>query len=166
MKKWRGKFSLPALLISAMLPDLEIPVVLLVTGGIYNRLILHSFLGAVILGTSTSALLTIFIYPQVVSTIFGLDKRKVKEKCSFSGVLVFSCFIGSLSHVLIDSLHHSFNPLLYPFVKESFDAFVIRTSFASSSDLVAYPMLVILMLLLVWEIRKGKEGFWQRVLVE
>jgi len=83
----------------------------------------------------------------------------------FSRMLASCCLIGSLSHVLIDSLHHSFNPLLYPFINESFDAFVLKSDFAPSTAFVSCPMLALLILIFVLEIRRGKEGFWKRVLV-
>jgi membrane-bound metal-dependent hydrolase YbcI (DUF457 family) len=81
-------------------------------------------------------------------------------------MLVFSSLIGNLSHVLIDSLHHNFNPLLYPFINESFDAVVLKNPFVSPSDLVSIPMLTLLVLIFILEIRKGKKGFWKRVLAE
>jgi len=163
LNKWQRKLSLPALIVSTMVPDLEIPFVWLVTGGLYNRLVLHSLLGAAVLGTLVAVLLTVFAYPAVVSSVFRLDKKEVEEKCRFSGMLVLCCLVGSLSHVLIDSLHHSFNPLFYPFVNESFDAFVLKSDFASSIDLVSYPMLALLILIFILELRRGEEGFWKRV---
>jgi len=163
---WQRKLSLPALMVGTMTSDLEIPFVWLSTGGLYNRLVLHSLLGAVFLGTLIAVLLTVFAYPIAVSSVFRLDKEEVEEKCHFSGMLVFCCLVGALSHVLIDSLHHDFNPLLYPFVNESFDAFVLKSTFVSPADLVSYPMLALLILIFILELRKGKEGFWRRVLVE
>lgn len=165
LNRWQAKLSLPALIVGTMTPDLEIPVIWFATGGLYNRLILHSLLGAIVFGTLIAVLLTVFAYPVAVSSVFKLDKEEVEEKCHFTITLVFCCLIGSLSHVLIDSLHHDFNPLLYPFVNESFDAFVLKNMFVSSTVLVSYPMLALLIIIFIWEIRKGKEGFWKRVLV-
>ena len=166
LNKWKKKLSLPALIVGAMVPDLEIPLVWIVTGGLYNRLVLHSLLGAAVLGTLIAVLLTVFAYPRAVSFVFRLDKVEIEEKCRFSSMLVFCCLIGTLSHVLIDSLHHSFNPLLYPFVNESFDALVLKNTIVSPTDFVSCLMLALLLLIFVWEMRKGKEGFWKRVFVE
>lgn len=165
LNRWQRKLSLPALIVSTMAPDLEIPFVYFATGGLYNRLVLHSLLGAAVLGTLVSVLLTVFAYPLVVSFVFKLDKEEVKKKCSFSRMLVLCCLVGTLSHVLIDSLHHDFNPLLYPFSSESFNVFMLKNDFASPSVLVSSLMLVLLILVFVWEIRKGKEGFWKRIFV-
>ena len=165
LNRWEKRLSLPALIVGAMAPDLEVPFVWFVTGGVYNRLVLHSLLGVAVLGTLIAVALTVFAYPTSVSFVFRLDKEEIEEKCRFSSLLVFCCLVGSLSHVLIDSLHHDFNPLLYPFVNESFDAFVLKNSFVSPADLVSYPMLAVLVLIFILEIRKGKEGFWKRVLV-
>jgi len=148
-----------------MAPDLEVPFVYFATGGLYSRLVLHSLLGAAVLGTLISVLLTVFAYPLVVSFVFRLNKEEIKKKCSFSSVLVLCCLVGTISHVLIDSLHHSFNPLLYPFSSESFDVFVVKNDFASPAIFVSPLMLVLLIFVFVWEIRKGKEGFWKRIFV-
>ena len=166
LNRWLRKLSLPALIVGTMVPDLEIPFIWFVTGGLYNRLVLHSLLGAAVLGTIIAVLLTVFAYPIVISFVFRLDKEEIEEKCSFSSTLVFCCIVGSLSHVLIDSLHHDFNPLLYPFVNESFDALVLKNTFVSSTDLVSYPILTFLILIFLPELRKGQEGFWKRVFVE
>jgi len=166
LNRLQRKLNLPALIVGTMVPDLEIPFIYFATGGLYNRLVLHSLLGGAVLGTLIAVLLTVFAYPTAVSFVFRLDKGEIEEKCRFSSMLVFCCLVGSLSHVLIDSLHHDFNPLLYPFVKESFDVFVLKSAFVSPTGLVSYSMFALLILIFILEIRKGKEGFWKRVFVE
>lgn len=165
LNRWRKELSLPALIVGSMVPDLEIPFVYLASNGFHDRLVLHSLLGAAFLGTSVAVLLTVFVYPLVISSVFGLDKNGLKEKCHFSAMLVVCCFVGTLSHVLIDSLHHNYNPLLFPFMLESFDAFVLKNPYVSPTDLVSIPMLAILVLVLIWEIRRGLNGFWKRIFV-
>jgi len=165
LNRWQRRLSLPALIVGTMVPDLEVPFIWFVTGGLYDRLILHSLLGVAVLGTFIAVLLTVFAYPTVVSSAFRLNKEEVEEKCRFSVVLVFCCLVGGISHVLIDSLQHEFSPLLYPFINESFTALLLKNYFASSIDLVAYPMFAILIIIFIYDIRKGKEGFWKRVLV-
>jgi hypothetical protein len=166
LNRWQRNLSLPALIVGAMAPDLEIPVVYFATGGLYNRLVLHSLLGAAVLGTLVAVLLTVFAYSIAVSYVFKLDKEELEEKCHFSTMLVLCCFVGNLSHVLIDSLHHSFNPLLYPFVNESFDAFMLNNAFISPTALVSIPMFTFLILIFILEIRRGKKGFWKRIFIE
>jgi len=165
INRWKPQLSLPALLVSTMVSDLEIPFIYLMTGGLQHRLVLHSFLGAATLGTFLSVLLTVFLYPPVVSFFFKLEKEKVKEKCRFSGTLVALCFFGILSHVFIDSLHHEFNPVLYPFIKESFDALVLTNDLTSATAIVTAVLLVLLVFFFVSEIRKGTKDFWMRMLV-
>ena len=163
--KWKPQLSLPALLVSSIVPDLEIPFIYLMTDGVYHRLVLHSFLGAATLGTFLSVLLTISVYPSAVSFFFALDKKKVKEKCRFSGTLVALCFVGAFSHVFIDSLHHEFNPSLYPFVNESFDALVLMNDWTLASVIVTSVLFAVLIFFVVDEIRKGTKDFWMRMLV-
>jgi len=136
------------------------------TNGFQDRLVLHSFLGAATIGTFMSVLITVFLYPPVVSFFFKFDKEKVEEKCHFSGTLVVLCFVGILSHVFVDSLHHEFNPVLYPFVEGSFDALVLMGDWTSASVIVTSILLALLILFFVDEIRKGTENFWMRMLVE
>jgi len=163
LNKWQKWLGLPALIVGTMVPDLETPFIWFATGGLSDRLFLHSLLGAAVIGTIVAILLTVFAYPVAVSYVFRLDKEETKEKCRFSSMLVFCCLVGNLSHVLIDSLHHSFNPLFYPFVNESFDAFLLNNAFISPTDLVTCSMLALLTLIIIFEIRRGTKGFWKRV---
>ena len=147
------------------MPDLEIPFTYLITGGLQHRLILHSFLGATTLGTFLSALITVFVYPSIVSFFFKLDKKKVKEKRRFSGTLIALCFVGILSHIFIDSLHHEFNPLLYPFIKESLDALILMGDWTTATVIVTSVLLALLIFFFAVELRKGTKNFWMRMLV-
>ena len=164
-KKSVLKLSLPALIVGSMLPDLEIPLIYLATTSQFNRLFLHSLFGAATLGTLLSVLLTVFLYPAVVSIIFRLERKALEEECRFSSSLMISCLFGCLSHVLIDALHHEFNPILYPFVKVSFDSLVLFGNQELASSVVHLAFTGILMLVLGWELTKGIHGFWERVLV-
>ena len=159
------RLSLPALVVGSMLPDLEIPVIYLLTGGLQNRLLLHSLFGVATLGTFLGVLLTVLVYPPAISLVLRIDRKKVEEKCRFSTVLCISCLLGGLSHVLIDALHHEFSPLLYPFVNESFDSFVLFSDWELASFIVHFTLFAVLLLILFWELGKGTEGFWERILV-
>jgi len=164
INRWKPQLSLPALLVSSMVPDLEIPILFLVTGGFRDRLVLHSLLGAATLGTFLSALLTVFFYPPAVSFFFKLDRKKVEERCCFSSVLVASCIVGGVLHVIVDSMTHKFNPVLYPFVKDSFDVLRLTNDW-TSSIIVESLLLGLLIFFFVDGIRKGARGFWMRMLV-
>jgi membrane-bound metal-dependent hydrolase YbcI (DUF457 family) len=162
----RPQLSLPALLMSTMAPDLEIPFLYVITGGQYSRLVLHSLLGAVTIGTSLSVILTVFAYSPVVSYLFKIDYKTVKDRCSFSWKMVAICLVGTLSHVLIDSLHHEYNPLLFPFTYSSYDALVFMNDWALASVIIPTAFLFLLVLFVAREVKKGSKNIWKRLLVE
>ena len=166
INKLRTELSLPALVVSSMAPDLESPFIFLLTGNLQRRLsVLHSLLGASTIGTLLSILLTVFVYPSLVSPLFRLDRNVVKGRCRFSGKLVASCFIGCVSHVIMDSLHHDYNPLLYPFLNESFDELILLNNLGYANFIVFSVFLGLSFLILIQEMRRGTEGFWKRILV-
>jgi membrane-bound metal-dependent hydrolase YbcI (DUF457 family) len=162
----RPSLSLPALLVSTVVPDLEIPVIHMVTAGQFSRLVLHSFLGAVTLGTLLSVILTVFAYPRAISYLFKLDPKIVRDKCRFSWSLIAVCLLGSLSHVLIDALHHEYNPLLFPFTYNSIDALVFMNNWTLASVVVPLSFLALLVFFVVKEFRRGTENIRVRLLVE
>ena len=99
-----------------MFPDLEIPFIVLFLGTqVPNRMVLHSLLGSATIGTFLAVIVTIRVYPPLVSRLFHVDKKKVKSKCKLSVTLVFSVFIGNISHVLLDVTNHPHNPIFWPF---------------------------------------------------
>lgn len=167
IKKAKGGLILPALIVGSVIPDLE-PLVSLATNGRLGppRELMHSLLGAVTLDTFLAVLATTILYPAIVSWIFKLEKNSVAEKCRFSSALVLSALFGTVSHVLVDSTSHEFNPLLYPFVTVSFDALVLMNDWLLASAIVHITLLVLLLLILVREFTRGSKEFWRRLLVE
>ena len=165
-REFRPQLSLPALLVSTMAPDLEIPFLYAATSGQFSRLVLHSFLGAITLATMLSVILVAFAYPTVISYIFKIDYKTVKDKCRFSWSMVAICLVGSLSHVLIDSLHHEYNPLFFPFTYSSFDALVFMNDWALASVIIPIAFLSLLVLFVAKEVKKGTKNIWRRLLVE
>lgn len=158
--------SLPALIVSTVLPDLEIPFIYIVTGGQLGRLVLHSLLGAITLATFLSVIFTVFAYPPVISHLLNLDSKIVGDRCRFSWTLVATCLLGSLSHVLIDSLHHEYNPLLFPFTYDSFDALVLMNDWTLASLIIPLSLLALLVLFIVKEVKPGTKNIWIRLLVK
>lgn len=158
--------SLPALLVSTMAPDLEIPLVYLATCGQYSRLYLHSLVGSVTLATVLSVALTVGAYAPVVSRVFRVDYATVKKRCRFSWGLVGACMIGSFSHVLIDAFHHEYNPLFFPFTSDSYDALVFMKDWVSASGIVTLVCLSVLVFLVVVKVRSRTENIWFDLLVE
>lgn len=165
-RQMRPELSLPSLLVSTMAPDLEIPVLYITTFGEYHRLVLHSLLGAMTLGTALSVILSAFAYAPLVSYLFRINYETVKDRCRLSWSMVAICFAGSLSHVLIDALHHEYNPLLYPFTYSSYDALVLMNNWVLASAIVPLAFLTLLGLFVAKEVKKGTKGIWKRLLVE
>jgi hypothetical protein len=100
-----------------MLPDIEIPIILLVLGAQgSNRLVLHSLFGGATIGTALGVAITVLAYPPLTSAIFRVSKSRVEERCRLSLGLAVSCLIGVISHVLLDVLNHTYNPVFWPFL--------------------------------------------------
>jgi len=111
------RLSLPGLVVGCMFPDLEIPFIVLLFGTqVPNRMILHSLLGSATLGTFLVVIVTVRVYPYLVSRLFHVDKERVKSKCKLSFAVVFSVLVGNLSHVLLDVTNHPYNPGFWPFL--------------------------------------------------
>ena len=111
------RLSLPGLVVGCMFPDLEIPFIVLLFGTqVPNRMILHSLLGSATLGTFLVVIVTVRVYPYLVSRLFHVDKERVKSKCKLSFAVVFSVLVGNLSHVLLDVTNHPYNPIFWPFL--------------------------------------------------
>jgi membrane-bound metal-dependent hydrolase YbcI (DUF457 family) len=109
------RFSLPGLVVGCMFPDLEIPFMALLFGTqVPNRMVLHSLLGSATIGTFLALIVTVRVYPPLVSRLFHVDKKRVESKCKLSFTMVFSVLVGILSHVLLDVTNHPYNPVFWP----------------------------------------------------
>jgi membrane-bound metal-dependent hydrolase YbcI (DUF457 family) len=164
--KLGGKLSLPALIVGSMLPDLEIPFMVLLFGtNVSTHLLLHSIIGSLTIGTLLAVAITVFIYPRLTSAIFPVDKLKVKEKCRFSLSLVFSCAIGCLSHALLDVVNHAYNPVLWPFIvsAETPSPIVPLLGGEAIASLLVHALMLVLF---VGLFARKRENFWEHVLVE
>ncbi|HUW48109.1 MAG TPA: hypothetical protein VMW36_05130, partial [Patescibacteria group bacterium] len=113
-----------------------------------------------------SVILTIFAYPPLISDFFRLDSKIVRDRCRFSWNLEAVCLLGSLSHVLIDSLHHEYNPLLFPFTCESCNALVFMNDWVLASMIIPLSFLALLVFFVVKEVRRGTKNIWLRLLVK
>ena len=110
------RLSLPGLIVGCMIPDLEIPFIVLFLGtDIPNRMILHSILGSITFGTFFGVIIAVRAYPYIVNRIFHVDKKKVENKSKFSFIVIFSVLAGNLSHVFLDLTNHPYNPIFWPF---------------------------------------------------
>ena len=146
-----------------MFPDLEIPIIILLFGNrIPDHLVLHSLLGAATIGTILSVTFTVLIYPSLVSSLFKIDKRKVERMCSLSLALVFSAFLGNISHVLLDVTMHVHNPIFWPFLSDTSSP-VVSALGTRNASLVIHILMAILFLAIFISQRKN---LWERLLIE
>ncbi|HZA99422.1 MAG TPA: DUF4184 family protein [Nitrososphaera sp.] len=116
------KLHFVALTVGAVIPDIE-PLVAWVFGwSVFcgwdfpcslapDRLVLHSIVGAI----TIDVVLTL-IFVKIIGKL-GIERLGI---CGFSNVKTNAAFfmsaaIGSLSHVLVDWLHHPANPIFWPF---------------------------------------------------
>ncbi len=117
LSKLNKKLNLPGLIVGSFIPDIEyLFYFIFFPGFIPDYFLLHSLIGGAILGTIISVISIIFIYPLLTSLFFGLDKTRVTEVCRLSPILVLSCILGSLFHIILDVFMHRFNSILWPFV--------------------------------------------------
>ncbi len=154
------KLILPGLTVGSMFPDLEIPIVFLFLGT--DRLVLHSLLGAVTIGTLLSILCTVLIYPILVRYIFRIDKVKVIEKIRPTLTLIFSCLLGNLSHVLLDCINHLYNPLFWPLSSPTLSPVCEALGGLGTSFWILH---VTLMVLLVTLVITQRDNLWEKLLV-
>jgi len=165
INKWKPQFSLPALLVGSIIPDVEVIPIFYLTDGEIDRLIFHSIIGSITLGTILSVAIVMFVYPRFVSLIFRIDINDIKKKCRFSTTLIGACMIGNLSHLLIDSTSHEYNPLFYPIFSESVNIFRISNEIIFDNLVINLVLATIFLIIVITSIRKGVKGFWKKMLV-
>jgi membrane-bound metal-dependent hydrolase YbcI (DUF457 family) len=126
--------------------------------------VLHSLIGGLTLGTLIAIILTIFLYPRVVSVFFPIEKNRVKQQCRLSLTLVSCCAIGVLSHVLLDVTNHTYNPLFWPFVP-LFETPSPIVAFLGGKDTASIILHVSLLVLGAALLYKGRDDFWNKAIV-
>jgi membrane-bound metal-dependent hydrolase YbcI (DUF457 family) len=106
----------------------------------------------------------VLVYPHLTGAIFPINKLKVKEKCHFSLGLVISCFIGVLSHVLLDVTNHAFNPVFWPFLSiyQTPSPIVPLLGGLDVASLIVHGSMIVLFVALFYDKRKN---FWEQLLV-
>jgi len=127
-KVFRKNFDFNGLIIGSFLPDLEIPVLILL--GFqhpFDRLILHSFLGCLML----SWVIGFLIYPVYSEVLRRILNVKLGKISMFKYAL--SVEVSALIHVLIDSMLHEYNPLLWPITVENIDKFILFGNWSYAS---------------------------------
>ncbi|MGD9381736.1 MAG: DUF4184 family protein [Candidatus Thorarchaeota archaeon] len=116
LSKTNKRLSLPGLLVGSVIPDIEVPILRIFFPGVWDHLLFHSLLGVFTVCTLLAVVVTRFIYPPIISLIFGVDRGELNDVCRFTPSLIVSCMLGALFHVLVDIPMHPFNPTLWPWV--------------------------------------------------
>ena len=163
---------MPGLIVGSFIPDVEVPILFLFFDvGVDNHFILHSLVGALTIGTIISILITVYVYPILTSLIFRLDKAKLKEVCRLTPVLVFSCMLGNIFHLLLDLIMHPYSLILWPFVDPYNIVGILVLVFAVDGDLqlgffIANVLTNLVMgLFMVVIIIKNRRNLWDKILI-
>ena len=158
------RFSLPGLVVGCMFPDIEIPFIVLLFGTqIPHRMVLHSLLGSATIGTFLALIVTVRVYPPLVSRLFHVDKKRVKSKCKLSFAVFFSVLVGNLSHVLLDVTNHPYNPVFWPFLPATATRSPIY--FALGNPLGSLYMQIIMIVLVTALIVVKRRNLFEELLV-
>jgi dolichol kinase len=152
-----------------VIPDIEVPLMWVFFPGVWDHLLLHSLLGVFTVCTLLAIIITRFIYPPVISLIFGVDRRKLDEACRVTPTLVVSCMLGALFHVLVDIPMHPFNPTLWPWMSPNeivggvvlfFGEGSLLVGFSRANMLFSAIMVVLGVLILLTNINKD---LWEEI---
>ncbi|MHA1959026.1 MAG: hypothetical protein ACW99U_02265 [Candidatus Thorarchaeota archaeon] len=164
------RFSLPGLFVGITMPDIEVPFLILFFGDVLpNQYVLHSLVQTMTLGLVLSVLAVRFLYPPVISRIFGVNRQGLDERCSVSPALILSCAVGLVGHLLLDYPMHYYNHILWPFVDPNtlVGPLVLILSFEGDLDLgyiraniITNIIMILLFALIVMRIRGSR--FWER----
>ncbi len=166
------RLNLPGLIVGSFVPDIEVPILIVFFNGVLpDHFIMHSLIGALTIGTIISTLVTVLFYPILTSLFFRLDKAKTKEICRLTPVLVLSCMLGNIFHILLDIPMHPFNPVLWPFVDPYSIVGILVLVFAVDGDislgfLTANILNTVIMGLFMFAIIiKSRRNLWESILL-
>jgi hypothetical protein len=155
--------------VGSVIPDIEVPLMWAFFPGVWDHLLLHSLLGVFTVCTVLAVVVTRFIYPPVISLIFGVNRGELKEACAVTPALIVSCMLGALFHVLVDIPMHPFNPTLWPWIPPNeivgsvvlfFGEGSILVGFTRANTLFSAIMVVLGTLILIVNINKN---LWDEV---
>ena len=130
------------------------------------RSVMHSLLGAATVDLLVTFLLVLYFVPRFLRYLDGKvnDKRyfvfagtDLRAHKTGMGAIVGSTLIGTYSHVLIDVLHHPYNPLTFPFSQYYGFNLVLFNDLTLSGIIVQGGMLLLLVLMLyLWYFKELK----------
>jgi hypothetical protein len=165
-----SRLSLPALFVGTVMPDIEVPILRLFFSGVLpDHYVLHSLVQTLTLGLLLSVLAVRFLYPPVISRLFGVDRDGLDKKCRVTPALILSCAIGLAGHLILDYPMHYYNHILWPFVDPNIlvGPLVLVLSFENDLDLgyiraniLTNAVMILLFALIIMRIKGPR--FWER----
>ncbi|MFO7836366.1 MAG: DUF4184 family protein [Candidatus Thorarchaeota archaeon] len=165
------RLPLPALAVGSVIPDIEVLILTFFFSGILpDHLVLHSLIGGLTLGTLGAVLTTLFIYPQIMSVLFGIEKERLVEACRISPLMVLSCVIGILGHILLDYPMHWYNAIFWPWVEPTAVVGPLVLYFSSIGEIsgIAFTLAngtanLLMLLIFVYILAQEREERWLHV---
>ncbi len=116
LSKVDRRLSFPGLIVGSVIPDVEVLVLFFFFPNLLDHLVLHSLVGVLTLGTLIAVFVTRFLYPPIISKLFGVDRKLLDDACKITPSLVLSCMLGAFFHVIVDIPMHWYNPVFWPWV--------------------------------------------------
>ena len=170
LSKVDRRLSFPGLIVGSVIPDIEVPILVFLFPNFLDHLVLHSLVGVLTLGTLIAVFVTRFLYPPIISKLFGVDRKKLDDACKITPSLAFSCMIGALFHVLVDIPMHWFNPVFWPWVNPLDIVGPLVLLFAFEGDIqlgyLRANLFVSMVMIILWAIiliRTNGENFWEQI---
>ncbi|MFX1446646.1 MAG: DUF4184 family protein [Promethearchaeota archaeon] len=172
LSRLNKRFNLPGLIVGSFMPDIEVPILMVFFHGVFpDHFILHSMIGAITIGTFISTVVTVFLYPFLVSFFFRLEKEKIKQVCKLNPILVLSCMLGCIFHILLDVPMHPFNFVLWPFVDPYSIVGILVLAFAGDGNISMGFLKANLLttaitgLFLLGIVIKSRKNLWEQILL-
>lgn len=170
ISKVNRRLSLPGLVVGSVIPDIEVPIMWTFFPDLLDHLFLHSLVGALTVGTLLAVVVTRFLYPPIVSILFRVDRERMKQVSQITPLMIVSCLIGVVSHLILDFPMHWYNPILWPWVNPIeiigplvlffMSSYDMWTSYSIASSITHVAMLALWSAILVLLYSKG--NLWNR----
>jgi membrane-bound metal-dependent hydrolase YbcI (DUF457 family) len=166
VSKLDKRLILPGVVVGAVIPDIDVPLMWTFFPSLPDHLFLHSLIGASTVGVLLAVIITRVFYAPMISLFFGVDKGDLDEACRITPALVISCLIGVWSHLLLDYPMHWYNPILWPWVNPfqvvgPLVLFFIQSglglgeAFWMASNLTHAAMIVLWSVIIAWYLNQG-----------
>ncbi len=159
-KAFKNKLSYPGLLIGSFLPDIEVPILMILGYEVdYARLVLHSIIGAFLFSWIIGLIMLPFY--KLILRIFNVGNISIRVS-----TYALSIELGALIHVLIDSMHHKYNPLLWPITSENI-TILIPFGKQEEMHLLLHIVFLSLTIICIYDIlRRNTIHDWKNILTK